>query len=294
MLQYVDGCLQEASVPYWITGGTLLGAMRHGGFIPHDDDIDLEVRASDWPRAMEALGAVGRSFRGMGEWPNSGVEYGRIFFWGEDRRFTVSLDIFFRKEHLEALDEFPSDREVFPLRRIAFHHLSVCAPDKAGPFLSRCYGSSWASEAMAWSHSRRRAVRLPLADYEAAVLEAGYQPPAPISLVEAGLTCPGELREHMCQQYGWGSAWPMECDGVEKPDSTVLEALGLQLRHFPLRTSAQEVMKQGCLQDLAESTGVSLTLEESNTALSLCAVGDSEELDSVGRALRRLDVLACA
>eukprot|EP00439_Symbiodinium_sp_Y106_P079941 s207_g18.t1 len=42
LLQIVDEVLMEASILYWITGGTLLGALRHGGFIPHDDDVDIE------------------------------------------------------------------------------------------------------------------------------------------------------------------------------------------------------------------------------------------------------------
>ncbi|CAE8657491.1 unnamed protein product, partial [Polarella glacialis] len=43
MLQAIDERLEKAGVTYWVTGGTLLGAIRHGGFIPHDDDLDIEL-----------------------------------------------------------------------------------------------------------------------------------------------------------------------------------------------------------------------------------------------------------
>ena len=43
LLQRTHTALQALQVPYWITGGTLLGWVRHQHFIPVDDDIDVSV-----------------------------------------------------------------------------------------------------------------------------------------------------------------------------------------------------------------------------------------------------------
>ncbi|MBR1445797.1 MAG: LicD family protein, partial [Alloprevotella sp.] len=55
MLTVVGDILDRAGVRWWMQGGTLLGAMRHGGFIPWDDDMDIDVLADDVPKMVEAL-----------------------------------------------------------------------------------------------------------------------------------------------------------------------------------------------------------------------------------------------
>ena len=47
MLKVIDQVFTEEGVTFWADGGTLLGAIRHGGIIPWDDDIDLAIMDSD-------------------------------------------------------------------------------------------------------------------------------------------------------------------------------------------------------------------------------------------------------
>lgn len=47
MLEIIDSICSRHGLDYWLDGGTLLGAIRHQGFIPWDDDLDISMpRAS--------------------------------------------------------------------------------------------------------------------------------------------------------------------------------------------------------------------------------------------------------
>lgn len=51
----IASILEANNVPYIITFGTLLGAVRHGGFIPWDDDFDFFLFDDTYDTAIELL-----------------------------------------------------------------------------------------------------------------------------------------------------------------------------------------------------------------------------------------------
>lgn len=53
ILKVIDKLCRENDIDYFIDSGTCLGAMRHGGFIPWDDDVDVGMPIEDYDRFCE-------------------------------------------------------------------------------------------------------------------------------------------------------------------------------------------------------------------------------------------------
>ena len=58
ILQEFHRVCTENNLTYWLEGGTLLGAIRHDGFIPWDDDVDVAMPKEDFDKLCSMADTV--------------------------------------------------------------------------------------------------------------------------------------------------------------------------------------------------------------------------------------------
>lgn len=119
ILKAVDKICRAHQIPYWLSSGTLLGAVRHGGFIPWDDDLDIEMLREDYLRLLPIL---------REELPEcymlhdrfSDNSYPHLYAKVRDKYSCIEEEYAFQMKYKGCfIDIFPLERSPYPLYRIA-------------------------------------------------------------------------------------------------------------------------------------------------------------------------------
>ncbi len=80
IMKYIDALCRDNGIVYYIMGGTALGAVRHGGFIPWDDDLDIFMTPAEYKKFKAVFEKENSDTFALQEWrttPNY-LEYAKV------------------------------------------------------------------------------------------------------------------------------------------------------------------------------------------------------------------------
>lgn len=118
ILKEVHRICQENDIKYFLSDGTLIGAVRHNGFIPWDDDLDIGMLRADYEKFCKiAPDKLGNEFVLQTNTSDSGyaLQFGKLMLkdtiWLEEARMNTNrqyvglfIDIF-------PYDEIPQNKK---------------------------------------------------------------------------------------------------------------------------------------------------------------------------------------
>jgi phosphorylcholine metabolism protein LicD len=162
MMNAIHKVLTEHKIKYFVEGGSLLGAVRHRGIIPWDDDIDIGVFDKDFEKIIPLFEKtiVNNPIIPI-QLERCSKDMIKVFvtgLWFQNKQTkqiigTPTLDIFkYTKGNnivkLASISErirFPNCyykcNELFPLKEYTFDNITVMGANNPLPFLHRYYGN---------------------------------------------------------------------------------------------------------------------------------------------------------
>jgi lipopolysaccharide cholinephosphotransferase len=173
-LKFIHDTFVKRKISYWITGGNLLGGIRHGGLIPWDDDGDICMMKSDVPKLKKLIPYFEKHNYVLEKVLDEGkddclqVKNSCDWFVSEKRPNSLGLDIFIMKitgEKITYANPYWETAQtggkkcyflkkfVFPLVPIRYGNFYLYIPNNPVEHLNRCYGTNWNSKSrMLFNH----------------------------------------------------------------------------------------------------------------------------------------------
>ena len=174
LMKFIHDEFTKHKIKYFMVGGTLLGAIRHQGIIPHDDDGDICIFKKDVPKLRKLIGTFEKNGYELYESNEEDEECANkknSCTWYIDYMKNIGIggcDIFVmetKKDIITYADPYWEDSEnggekcyfqkdhVFPLLPYRFGNFFMYGPQNAILHLNICYGRDWNSKGkMLYNH----------------------------------------------------------------------------------------------------------------------------------------------
>lgn len=113
IMDEVHRVCEDNNIPYYIIGGTALGAVRHKGFIPWDTDIDIAMRREDYDRFVSICNQKINTEYFC-------AHYGNTEKWYHPHAlvFKKTTQIIWNREYYRSKEDCPIYIDIFPLDKV--------------------------------------------------------------------------------------------------------------------------------------------------------------------------------
>lgn len=162
-LKEIARLLSDANIPFWVDCGTCIGAYRHGGVIPWDNDLDLSALVNDFQNILNLLRNLDPKKYVAQDWSSRGRPGSYIRVYVKESRNHIDIymnDIDPEKKTItyivahensnfmatgwkerECIQKTPIPFEViFPLKKGTFDGIDIPVPNQTARFLTYKYG----------------------------------------------------------------------------------------------------------------------------------------------------------